>query len=134
MKIFYTLDSLNECLIQNCPFGERHDTSYSKTRDVKKVGCGACFEYKYCYGGKYGTMKQPLGLIPYNGKDCEFQVIPLCYVKCSRCFNEKTRNSFYMRLRCWIWRNIVLHIKDTWGDTVFVMGKFFKDHLLHTNR
>lgn len=134
MKIFYTLDSSGEYLEQHCPFGERHDTSYSKIGDVKKVGCSACFECKYCYGGKYNAIKQPLGLIPYNDKEYEFCVIPLCYVKCARCFNEKIRNSFCMKLRCWVWRNIALRIKDTWGDAVFVIGKFFKYHLLHNNR
>lgn len=109
MKIYYTTDgTIDDNLEQLCPFKEKHNFEGYKENPIKYVGCVGCHECKYCYGGKWHGK---YGLLPYSKDNKQFMLIPIRYVKCSLCFNEKTRNSKFMRLRCWIWRNFAYPIK-----------------------
>lgn len=122
MKIFFTTsDALGEELDQVCPFGEQHEFTNNNGEKFylpKKVGCGGCFNCKYCYGGD--NRDYNYGLLP-NSKSSKhvFMQVPLRYVKCSKCYNEEYNKKIKMRFQLWFYHKIRRRLSDFFDDLKF---------------
>ena len=142
MKLFYTVDSsVDENLMQVCPFNEQHHFTRSdgtSWKQSKFVGCGGCLLCPYCYGAEFPKKFPNYVLVPKDNLPLEkfdaftntmasyeracneqtemgikqFKMIQNTYVKCAKCYTDEYRNKFSIKLKIWIWHNVLYHLRN----------------------
>ena len=140
MKIFFSTDnSVEQNLMQYCPFGEQHNFMLDHENDksiimTKCVGCAGCAECPFCYGKGYSGYMSNKGstiLIPNNvnrnsylyddGYDDNRQtglkqfalISDRDYVKCAKAYTDEYRlTSKWLKFRIWWWHHIGINIHN----------------------
>lgn len=138
MKIFFSTDnSVEQNLMQYCPFGEQHNFTSDHENDkknnmTKRVGCVGCAECPFCYGMGYSGYMSNKGstvLIPNNANRNSYLYDDCCnddmqtglkqfayisesdYIKCAKVYtNEYRLTSRWLKFKIWWWHHIGINI------------------------